>query len=149
MANARLFWARMHALPPCARVSSKTYRMGRCALFTVPQLVLAGSVTHWQKPASTFGAIFLGQFGMLHMMQDEACECARMGLRITAYGHACVTLHGPLHGRMGMGHADRCMCIARGYMCIAQGWTTERVSSAMMPCPSGRMTHPFTHAPLH
>ncbi|KAG1667521.1 hypothetical protein FOA52_013711 [Chlamydomonas sp. UWO 241] len=31
-----------------------------------------GSVTHWQKPASTFGAIFLGQFGMLHMMQDEA-----------------------------------------------------------------------------
>ena len=35
-----------------------------------------GSGVHWQKPASIFGTLFMGQFGLLHMMQDSACESA-------------------------------------------------------------------------
>ncbi|GAX75283.1 hypothetical protein CEUSTIGMA_g2728.t1 [Chlamydomonas eustigma] len=31
-----------------------------------------GSVIHWQKPASMFGTLFMGQFGVMHMMQDSA-----------------------------------------------------------------------------
>ena len=31
-----------------------------------------GSGIHWQKPASIFGTVFMGQFGLLHMMQDSA-----------------------------------------------------------------------------
>ena len=38
-----------------------------------PSCSSAGSVVHWQKPASMFGTVFMGQFGMLHMMQDSAC----------------------------------------------------------------------------
>uniref|UniRef100_A0A7R9V4R5 NADH-ubiquinone oxidoreductase 21kDa subunit N-terminal domain-containing protein n=1 Tax=Chlamydomonas euryale TaxID=1486919 RepID=A0A7R9V4R5_9CHLO len=31
-----------------------------------------GSSIHWQRPASRFGFVFMGQFGLLHMMQDSA-----------------------------------------------------------------------------
>ncbi|KAG1673561.1 hypothetical protein FOA52_003861 [Chlamydomonas sp. UWO 241] len=42
-----------------------------------------GSTTHWQKPASRFGAIFMGQFGLLHMMQDSAYRL--MGYKENAF----------------------------------------------------------------
>ena len=46
----------------------------------------AGSGIHWQKPASYFGAVFMGQFGLCSMMQDEACELPCLACD---FAHAC------------------------------------------------------------
>ncbi len=70
-------WARLRARILERRAAQAFEHGVRATMQLVHACVLAGSAIHWQKPASIFGSLFMGQFGMMHMMQDSACKSNR------------------------------------------------------------------------